>query len=132
MSMTDTISDLITRIRNAHQAHKKTVECLHSKMSENVLKVLKEEGYITAFHTEEVRQGIKKIIVELRYVEEDPAIKLLKRVSKPGRRVYYGVKKLPKYFNGLGISVLSTSRGVLSDHQARQQNIGGELLFYVF
>jgi small subunit ribosomal protein S8 len=132
MSMSDPISDLLTRIRNAQRVNFATVECLASKTAERILEVLKSEGYIRGFRSEEIRPGISKLVVELKYHEGMPAIRELKRVSKPGRRTYSRISDLKKVYNGLGVAILSTSKGILSDAQARQINVGGEVLFQVF
>jgi len=132
MSFADSIADLLTRIRNAHMRSHKTVQCGASSMARALLSVLREEGYITDFHEEDVRPGIKKIVVDLRYFEEKPAIKSIRRISTPGRRTYSPVEGLKKVCNGLGVSVLSTSKGVISDGKARLLNVGGEVLFEVY
>lgn len=132
MTMSDPISDLLSRIRNAHMAGHYHVECLASRMGERILAVLKDEGYILGFKREKVREGIDKIIVDLKYFEGLPAIKELKRSSKPGRRMYSPIQDLKKNHHGLGTVVLSTSKGVLSDAKAREMNVGGEVLFEIF
>jgi small subunit ribosomal protein S8 len=132
MSMTDPIADLLTRIRNAQQRHTEVVRVRSSKMGERILSVLVDEGYIRSFKEKDIRPGIKEIEVELKYFEGQGAIREIKRISKPGRRVYSEVKDLPSPYNGLGISVLSTSKGVVADHTARQLNVGGEVLCQVF
>lgn len=132
MSMNDLVSDLITRIRNGQRANLSKVACPSSKLSEGILKVLMEEGYIRAYAPKEVRKGVNEIEVELKYYEGEPVIREITRVSKPGRRVYSAIGKLQRHSNGLGISIISTSKGVLSDHDARQHNVGGEVLCTVF
>ncbi|MBM3610136.1 MAG: 30S ribosomal protein S8 [Alphaproteobacteria bacterium] len=132
MSMTDPIADLLTRIRNAQQRHMSAVRVRSSKLGERVLSVLMEEGYIRSFKEEDIRPGVKEIEVELKYYEGESAIREIKKISKPGRRVYAEVNALPTPYNGLGISILSTSKGVVSDHMARQLNVGGEVLCQVF
>jgi small subunit ribosomal protein S8 len=132
MSMTDPIADLLTRIRNAQQRHMSAVRVRSSKLGERVLSVLMEEGYIRSFKEEDIRPGVKEIEVELKYYEGESAIREIKKISKPGRRVYAEVHALPTPYNGLGISILSTSKGVVSDHMARQLNVGGEVLCQVF
>lgn len=132
MSFTDPIGDLITRIRNGQSARKSMVVTPASKAREAVLDVLKREGYINGYETTELRKNVKQTRIDLRYVDGAGVIAKIERVSKPGRRVYQPIADLPRYFNGLGISVLSTSRGVLSDQEAREQNVGGEVLIRVF
>lgn len=132
MSLSDPLGDLLTRIRNAQRARQSRCTAPASKLRENVLDVLKREGYIRAFSTEELRPGVKVIAIELKYSEGEPAIKEIHRVSKPGRRVYSKIAKLSKFYNGLGISILSTPKGVMSDHEARTANVGGEVLCRVF
>jgi small subunit ribosomal protein S8 len=132
MSFNDPIGDMITRIRNAQKAHHAVVNCPDSSLRRMVLDVLKSEGFIREYTVKEIRTNIKEIVVELKYQDGQPAIHELKRVSKPGRRVYSGIKALPKFYNGLGISILSTPRGVMADHEARKANVGGEVLCNVF
>ncbi len=132
MTMTDPLGDMLTRIRNGQRAGKTTITSPASKLRANVLEVLKREGFIRDFSEREVRTGISEIDIELKYHEGDPVIREISRVSTPGRRVYSGVKKLPRVYDGLGISILSTPRGVLSDSEARDQNVGGEVLCKVF
>lgn len=132
MSMSDPLGDMLTRIRNAQRARQSRCVAPASKLRENVLDVLKREGFIRAWKTEDVRPGIKLIAIELKYADGEPAIKEITRVSKPGRRVYSKIKELPKFYNGLGISILSTPRGVMSDIEARAANVGGEVLCRVF
>lgn len=132
MSVNDPIGDMLARIRNAQERGKSKVSVPHSKLRENVLSVLQGEGFIRGFAV--VQQGNNKaeIEVELKYFDGAPVIRELKRVSKPGRRVYASVTTLPTVFNGLGISILSTPKGVMSDADARAQNVGGEVLCTVF
>lgn len=132
MSFSDPLGDMLTRIRNGQQARKSDILVPASKLRENVLEVLKREGFIRGYERVNVRKGIEEIKVELKYYEGRPVINEISRVSKPGRRVYSGVKDLQKFYNGLGISVLSTPHGVMSDHEARQANVGGEVLCKVF
>jgi small subunit ribosomal protein S8 len=131
MSNTDPISDMLTRIRNAHMRSKNKVAVPTSRLRESVLEVLHKEGYIRGFATIE-KDGKSEIEVELKYFDGAPVIKEIHRVSKPGRRVYASVATLPSVFNGLGISILSTPKGVMSDQEARAQNVGGEVLCTVF
>ena len=130
--MTDPLADMLTRIRNGQQARKSAVLSPASKMRGGVLDVLKREGYIRGYSKAESDTGKPAFSIELKYHEGRPVIAELHRVSKPGRRVYSGIKDLPRYYDGLGISILSTPRGVLSDNEARQQNVGGEVLCRVF
>ncbi|MGH1456755.1 MAG: 30S ribosomal protein S8 [Alphaproteobacteria bacterium] len=132
MTMSDPLGDMLTRIRNGQQAAKETVDCPLSKLRENVCKVLQDEGYIRGFSVEE-REGNKKYLsIQLKYAEGQGAIRKIDRVSKPGRRVYSGVKAMPRYYNGLGVFVVSTPQGVMSDHKARAAKVGGEVLCQVF
>ena len=132
MSMSDPLGDLLTRIRNGQRAGKSVITTPASKLRENLLGVLEREGYIRGFERYEVRTGVEELRVELKYNEGEPVINEIMRVSKPGRRVYAKIKDLPKVYNGLGISILSTPRGVMSDHEARQANVGGEVLCQIF
>ncbi len=131
MSMNDLLSDMIARIKNGQKARLAQVNCRASKLSANVLEVLKNEGYIRDYRM--IGEGAKKDIeIDLKYHEGEPVIKEINRVSKPGRRTYESIKDLPKFFNGLGIAILSTSKGVMSDFEARNANVGGEVLCSVF
>ena len=132
MSLTDPVGDLLTRIRNGQAASKQSIKTPASKLRANVLEVLKRDGYIRGFTQTEVRPGISEITVELKYYEGRPVISEISRVSKPGRRVYSGIEDLPRVANGLGISILSTPRGVMSDAEARAQHVGGEVLCKVY
>jgi len=132
MSTHDPISDLITRIRNAQMRTKSKVSTPGSKMRANVLEVLKTEGYIRDFASIEHANGRSELEIELKYFDGEPVIREISRISKPGRRVYVSVKNLPRVRNGLGISVLSTPKGIMADHAARDANVGGEVLFTVF
>jgi small subunit ribosomal protein S8 len=131
MAMTDPLGDLLTRIRNGQQARKDSIMTPASKLRARVLDVLQREGYIRGYREEELA-GHAGIRIELKYFEGQPAIKHIARVSKPGRRVYSGSKDLPRVRNGLGITIVSTPKGVLSDAEARDQNAGGEVLAEVF
>ena len=131
MAMNDPLSDLLTRIRNGQQARKDSVLTPASKLRAHVLDVLQREGYIRGY-SEEVLAGQKGLRIELKYFEGQPAIQHLARVSKPGRRVYSGAQELPRIRNGLGVVIVSTPRGVLSDAEAREQNVGGEVLCRVY
>ena len=132
MSFNDALSDMLARIKNAHKARKSFTSCYKSKLNLNVLTVLKQEGYIRDFKNVEVREGISNIQIDLKYYNGDPVIKNIKRVSKPGIRVYSKISDLPKIYGGLGISILSTPKGVMSDSKARKNNVGGEILCEVF
>ena len=132
MSMSDPLGDMLTRIRNAQRARHTTCVAPASKLRANVLDVLKREGFIRSFSAEELRQGVTQLRIELKYSEGEPVIKEITRVSKPGRRVYSQIKELPRVYAGLGISILSTPRGVMSDAEARAANVGGEVLCRVF
>jgi len=132
MSINDPIGDLITRIRNAQMRNKSKVSSPGSKLRESVLEVLKTEGYIRGYASVEHTGGRSELEIELKYFDGEPVIREISRVSKPGRRVYASVKTLPRINNGLGISVLSTPKGVMADHAAREANVGGEILFTVF
>jgi len=131
MALTDPLGDMLTRIRNGQRARKDSVLSPGSKLRVRVLDVLQREGYIRGY-TEEDMGPAKGIRIELKYFEGQPAIKHVARVSKPGRRVYSGSKDLPRVQNGLGITIVSTPKGVLSDAEARDQNVGGEVLAEVF
>ncbi len=132
MAFNDALSDMLARIKNAHKARKSFTSCYKSKLNLNVLNVLKEEGYIRDFKNIEVRKGINNIQIDLKYYNGTPVIKNIKRVSKPGIRVYSKISDLPKIYGGLGITILSTPKGVMSDNQARINNVGGEILCEVF
>ncbi|MDD4519647.1 MAG: 30S ribosomal protein S8 [Alphaproteobacteria bacterium] len=132
MSMTDPLGDMLTRIRNGQSSNKNVVRAPASNLRANVLEVLKREGYIRGYKKVNIREGIDELEIELKYHEGRPVISEIHRVSKPGRRVYSKVKDLPKYYNGLGIFVLSTPQGVISDHEAHQANVGGEVLCKIF
>ena len=131
MSMTDPLGDMLTRIRNGQQARKDSIVTPASKLRARVLDVLQREGYIRGYASQAdgVHQNIR---IDLKYVEGKPAIQHLARVSKPGRRVYSGSTDLPRVRNGLGIIIVSTPQGVLSDAEAREKNVGGEVLCQVF
>jgi len=132
MALSDPLSDLLTRIRNGQRANKKNVVTDASNFRENLLKVLEREGFIRGYERYNIRAGIDEIRVDLKYTEGEPVISTITRISKPGKRIYAKIKDLPKVYNGLGISILSTPRGVMSDHEARQANVGGEVLCQVF
>ena len=132
MTMSDPLGDMLTRIRNGQRAHQAVVASPASKLRANVLEVLKREGYIRGFSQEQVRAGVSELKIELKYVDGEPVIREISRVSKPGRRIYSSLSDLPRVYNGLGIAVLSTPRGVMSDNEARAANVGGEVLCRVF
>lgn len=132
MSMSDPLGDMLTRIRNGQMARKVTIPVPASKMRARVLDVLQREGYIRGYSWSEIKTGISELDVELKYSDGEPVIKEISRISRPGRRVYSGIDNLPRFYNGLGISILSTSKGVMSDSEAREQNVGGEVLCRVF
>ena len=130
MSMTDPIADMLTRIRNGQKARKLNVSMPWSKVKVAVAQVLKDEGYVTDFVTAD--EGARKeLIVELKYFEGTPVIERVQRVSKPGLRIYRGKEELPKVLGGLGVAIVSTSAGVMSDRQAREKGIGGEVICIV-
>src|SRR4029078_5294770 len=131
MSMNDSLGDLLTRIRNAQMRNKSKVSSPSSKLRESVLAVLKSEGYIRGYSVTE-REGRSELDIELKYFEGEPVIREIERISKPGRRVYTSVKNLPRINNGLAVAVVSTPKGVMADHEAREANVGGEILFTVF
>ena len=132
MSMTDPLADMLTRIRNAQLRKKQFVLTPNSKLRAWVLDVLKSEGYIRNYDIEKSEEGTSIIKVALKYFEGEPVIKELKRISTPGRRVYMGVEDLPSVRQGLGVAIVSTSKGIMSDNSARQSRVGGEVLCTVF
>lgn len=132
MSMNDPLGDMLTRIRNAQLRGKSTVRTPASKLRAWVLDVLAAEGYIRGYERATSAQGHAELEISLKYASGEPAIRELKRVSKPGRRVYSAAKEIPAVRNGLGVSVVSTPKGVMSDAAARAANVGGEVLCRVF
>ena len=132
MNVSDPIGDFLNRIRNAQKARHASCIAPASKLRANVLEVLKREGFIRGYSAEELRPGVARLRIELKYNEGEPVIKEITRISKPGRRVYSKIKELPRVYAGLGISILSTPRGVMSDAEARAANVGGEVLCRVF
>jgi small subunit ribosomal protein S8 len=132
MSMSDPLGDMLTRIRNGQRARQAVVASPASKMRANVLEVLKREGYIRGFNRQDLRPGVAELKIELKYVDGEPVIREIARVSKPGRRIYSRIADLPRSYNGLGITILSTPRGVLSDNEARAAKVGGEVLCRIF
>jgi small subunit ribosomal protein S8 len=132
MSINDPLGDMLTRIRNAQMRNKNKVSTPASKLRERVLEVLTEEGYIRGYARVDYEGGKSEFEIELKYFDGEPVIKDIKRVSTPGRRVYSSVKDLPTVANGLGVAILSTPKGVMSDSRARNENVGGEILCNVF
>ncbi len=131
MAMTDPIADMLTRIRNANQMKAQTVDIPASKLKKEVLELMRDEGYIAKVDVIRAKP-VDKLRVTMRYNDNERVVKGLKRISKPGLRVYAGSGELPKVLNGLGIAVISTSKGVLTDREARKQNVGGEILAYIW
>lgn len=130
--MNDPLGDMLTRIRNAQMRRKGKVSTPGSKLRAHVLEVLQQEGYIRGFSTTDFGNGRTEFEIELKYHEGEPVIRQIERVSKPGRRVYTAVDAMPRVANGLGITIVSTPKGVMADHSAREQNVGGEVLCRVF
>ncbi|MEF2074464.1 30S ribosomal protein S8 [Consotaella aegiceratis] len=128
MALSDPLGDMLTRIRNAVMRNKSSVTTPASKLRGRVLDVLKDEGYIRGYSVTDYGNGKSEFEIELKYFEGAPVIREIARISKPGRRVYVSAKTIPHVANGLGISVLSTPKGVMADHAAREQNVGGEVL----
>ncbi len=132
MAVTDPLGDMLTRIRNAQMRRKSKVSTPGSRLRGHVLDVLKDEGFIRGYSTTEFGNGRTEFEIELKYFEGQPVIRTIERVSKPGRRVYAAVDAMPRVANGLGITIVSTPRGVMADHAAREANVGGEVLCKVF
>ncbi|MCI5059818.1 MAG: 30S ribosomal protein S8 [Alphaproteobacteria bacterium] len=132
MSMSDPLGDMLTRIRNGQAVQKETIACPWSRFRESVCQVLQDEGFIRGYKMQDLEGNKKDLVIELKYVEGAPVIRELKRVSKPGRRVYTKVQDLQPFHNGLGVTVVSTPRGVMTDHSARSANVGGEVLCQVY
>jgi small subunit ribosomal protein S8 len=132
MVMTDPLADMLTRIRNAQQRKKATVTTPASSFRQHVLDVLQAEGYIRGYSSIEKTGQQAEFEIELKYYDGEPVIRRIERVSRPGRRVYASVKNLPRVADGLGVSILSTPKGVMSDTRARDENVGGEVLCRVF
>ena len=130
--MNDPLGDMLTRIRNAGMRRKGKVQTPGSRLRANVLDVLQEEGYIRGYSTTEYDNGRTEFEIELKYFDGRPVIREIERVSKPGRRVYVSADTVPRVANGLGVTVMSTPKGVMADHDAREQNVGGEVLCKVF
>ena len=132
MTMTDPLGDMLTRIRNAQMRKKSKVSTPGSTLRQHVLDVLQSEGYIRGYSKVDFETGRSEFEIELKYYDGEPVIREIERISKPGRRVYASVKNLPRVMNGLGVSILSTPKGVMSDSEARDLNVGGEVLCRVF
>ncbi|KAA2234621.1 30S ribosomal protein S8 [Salinarimonas soli] len=132
MSINDPLGDMLTRIRNAQMRKRQTVATPGSKLRARVLEVLKSEGYIRDYSSTEFGNGRSEFQIELKYYDGQPVIRSIQRVSKPGRRVYASVGAMPRVADGLGITILSTPQGVMADHEARERNVGGEVLCTVF
>ena len=132
MSMTDPLGDMLTRIRNAQMRRKSKVTTPGSRLRGNVLDVLKDEGFIRGYSTTDFGNGRSEFEIELKYFDNEPVIRKLERVSKPGRRVYATVEAIPRVANGLGVAIVSTPKGVMADHAAREAHVGGEVLCTVF
>ncbi len=130
--MSDPLGDMLTRIRNAQMRKKTSVATPGSKLRRNVLDVLKSEGYIRGYSTVDFDNGRSELEIELKYFDGEPVIREVQRISRPGRRVYASVRNIPRVNNGLGVSILSTPKGVMSDADARDQHVGGEVLCRVF
>ena len=132
MTMSDPLGDMLTRIRNAQMRKSSKVSTPGSQLRRNVLDVLQHEGYIRGYSTVDFDNGRSEFEIELKYYDGEPVIRDVERVSRPGRRVYVSVKNIPRVANGLGVSILSTPKSVMSDAEARDQNVGGEVLCRVF
>jgi small subunit ribosomal protein S8 len=132
MSMSDPLGDMLSRIRNGQMAGKASIECPHSSLRVSVCEVLKDEGFIREFTVEKGEGNKKTLVIQLKYAEGKGVIRQIDRVSKPGRRIYTNVKTMQRFYNGLGILVVSTPKGVMADHKARAANVGGEILCQVF
>jgi small subunit ribosomal protein S8 len=132
MSLTDPIGDMLTRIRNAQMRRKTSCATPASTLRGRVLDVLQSEGFIRGYSETSFENGVKEYEIELKYSDNVPVIRTIERVSRPGRRVYASVKNIPQVASGLGVSILSTPKGVMADHEAKAQNVGGEVLCRVF
>jgi len=132
MTISDPLGDMLTRIRNAQMRNRPKVSTPASKLRERVLEVLRDEGYIRGFARVDYQGGKSEIEIELKYFDGQPVIRQIRRISSPGRRVYSSVHDIPTIANGLGVAILSTPKGVMSDSQARRENVGGEVLCSVF
>lgn len=132
MNLTDPIADMLTRIRNANSVSHEKVDIPHSNIKEELSRILKEEGYIANYKVITTEENHKNIRVYLKYVDQEKVIKGIKRISKPGRRVYSSVEDMPRVLSGLGIAIVSTSKGIVTDRVARKENVGGEVLAFVW
>ena len=132
MSLTDPIGDMFSRIRNGQMRSLNSIDIPSSNFRKNILKILKDEGYIKDYYIEKSENNKISLKINLKYYEGDPVIKEIKRISKPGRRVYSRAKSIPKIHNGLGLAILSTPKGVMTDAEARKNNIGGEIICRIF
>ena len=132
MAVNDPVGDMLTRIRNAQMRRKSSVSTPGSRLRAHILDVLKSEGFIRGYSTTEYGNGRTEFEIELKYFDGEPVIRTIERVSKPGRRVYSSVDAMPRVANGLGVTILSTPKGVMADHEAREKNVGGEVLCMVF
>jgi small subunit ribosomal protein S8 len=132
MSLSDPIGDMLTRIRNAQMRRRDVVQTPASTLRGRVLDVLQSEGFIRGYSESTMDNGVLQYDIELKYSDNQPVIRTIERVSRPGRRVYASVKNIPSVANGLGVSILSTPKGVMADHEAKAQNLGGEVLCRVF
>ena len=132
MTLTDPIGDMFSRIRNGQMRLLNSINIPSSNFRKNILKILKEEGYIKDYYIEKSENNKINLKINLKYYEGDPVIKEIKRISKPGRRVYSRANSIPKILNGLGMAIISTSQGVMSDMEARKNNVGGEIICKVF
>ena len=133
MTMTDPIADMLTRVRNASSAMHDEVSIPSSKLKENIAKILVDEGYVDSYEVATPDEGHPTILIKLRYSEErERVISGIRRISKPGRRVYRGAQELPRVLGGLGVAIISTSQGLMTDKQARRAKVGGEVLAYVW
>ena len=132
MAVNDPVGDMLTRIRNAQMRRKSSVSSPGSRLRAHILDVLKSEGFIRGYSTTEYGNGRTEFEIELKYFDGEPVIRTIQRVSKPGRRVYSSVTTMPRVANGLGVTILSTPKGVMADHEAREKNVGGEVLCMVF
>jgi len=132
MAVNDPVGDMLTRIRNAQMRRKSSVSTPGSRLRAHILDVLKSEGFIRGYSTTEYGNGLTEFEIELKYFDGEPVIRKIERVSKPGRRVYSSVTSMPRVANGLGVTILSTPKGVMADHEAREKNVGGEVLCMVF
>ena len=132
MSLTDPIGDMFSRIRNGQMRSLNSIDMPSSNFRKNILKILKEEGYIKDYYIEKSENNKITLKINLKYYEGDPVIKEIKRISKPGRRVYSRANSIPRVMNGLGLAILSTPKGVMTDSEARKNNLGGEIICRIF